>query len=187
MGVWVTYSLFLRNVQAGISRVLKEPDQRWDKVRVPGETRARGNSEDVGCHLATREPGGNLWDLSGPLIPGERLERSGVRAFRRCFCLSRAARTGTPSGPSAPTFHASRLLPSLPRAPALAAGLPASLGRWQPRCGPRGVRQRVCQRSRRRRRPPAARGRVSQRELVAPGKRRWSRGETAPRGERSAC
>lgn len=71
-----TYSLFLRNVQAGISRVLKEPDTRWGKVRVPGETGARGNVEDVGCDLATREPGGICGILSEPhlLAPDPRRE-----------------------------------------------------------------------------------------------------------------
>lgn len=110
-----------------------------------------------------------------------------MAALRRCFCLSRAARTGTPGGPSAPTFHASRLPPSLLRAPALAAASPASLGRWQPRLGPKvGWTARLPEVWAEAPGPPAARGRVSPRELVARGKRRRSRGETAQRSERSA-
>lgn len=63
-----------------------------------------------------------------PLIPGESPEEERVGASVAAFA-SRAARTGTPSGPSVPTFHASCLPPSLLRAPpALAAGSPASLG-----------------------------------------------------------
>lgn len=103
-------------------------------MRVEGGTEEKGNVEDVGSFLATREQDGNLWDSvrvpisSFPLIPGESPEEERVGASVAAFA-SRAARTGTPSGPSVPTFHASCLPPSLLRAPpALAAGSPASLG-----------------------------------------------------------
>lgn len=65
-------------------------------MRVQGETGAKGNVEDVGCFLATREQDGDLWDSvrvpisSFPLIPGESREEERVGASVAAFA-SRAA------------------------------------------------------------------------------------------------